>query len=249
MLTNQQGSVLQRVTHWLAILPCRVQRNVYKKLPVVDKHIVYYELRTALKTGSCAICDLVVRASERRLRFLFHECINDPGVRSELRASLGFCPRHASVIVHLGNALGIAILYHDMVNQARIRLSYTNTRAPLRAVCPECASEMEDERRYTRALASDLRDAEMQGAYAAGAGLCVGHLEEVVAQSGSEVLVFLRAQEEAKLGRLEWELGEFIRKTDYNYSHEPMEDERNSWLRALAKVAGCALCTDQGHER
>jgi len=169
-------------------------------------------------------------------------------VRMELRASLGFCPRHASAAVHQGNALGIAMIYQDVVNQARTRLSASNAKAPACSACPECTYEREDERRYARALANDLIDAEMQAAYAAGPGLCLRHVEMVLAQSRAEVRAFLCTQEEAKLGRLACELGEFIRKSDFNHSHEPMGDERNSWLRALAKIAGRMSCTDRRHE-
>ncbi len=246
MVTHQPGGKLYRVICWLTTrLPRRTQPSPHKWLPAVDKHMVYYDLRAALQDGTCSVCDLVAQATARRLRFLFHECITDPGVRMELRASLGFCPRHASAAVQQGHALGIAMIYQDVVNQARSRLSTSNAKSPARSSCPECVSEREDETRYVRALANDLIDAEMQAAYAAGPGLCLRHLDMALAQSRAQVRAFLCMQEETKLGRLAWELGEFIRKSDFNHSHESMADERDSWLRALTKIAGRAPCGDR----
>lgn len=214
----------------------------------MDKHMVYHELRSALRSGQCPICHLVTVSSERRLRFLFHECVNDPDVRTDLRLSLGFCSHHAAEAARLGNSLGIAILYNDMVARARerVRALASGRRVLALAPCPLCATEQKDEARYIRALANDLQDEPLQAEYGTAHGLCFSHLEAVMAQASGEVVSFLQAQEEARLNTLVHELQEFIRKSDYSFSHELMDVERDSWRRALEKIAGCLL---SGRER
>lgn len=210
---------------------------------MMDKHIIYYELRAALRSGQCPICHLVTLSSERRLRFLFQECVNDPDVRTDLRLSLGFCGRHAAEAAQLGNPLGIAILYNDMVSRAieRVRALASGRRVQKLVSCPQCVAEQRDEMRYIRALAHDLQDEPLQAEYSAAHGLCFTHLEAVLAQASSEIARFLLAQEEARLSALSQALQEFIRKNDYQFAHEPLGSERDSWRHALEKLTGCVL--------
>jgi hypothetical protein len=97
---------------------------------------------------------------------------------------------------------------------------------------------MADEARYVRALAHDLHDPQMQATYGRAQGLCVPHLEAVLRQASPQVAAFLCEQEEERLRDLAQELEAFARKFDHNHRHEPMGQERDSWRRALLKVAG-----------
>jgi hypothetical protein len=47
----------------------------------VDKHLIHFDLWAALQTNACAVSDLVAQAAARHLRFLFHDGVNDSGVR------------------------------------------------------------------------------------------------------------------------------------------------------------------------
>jgi hypothetical protein len=200
--------------------------------PVVNRHLLYHALREALLSGQCPVCRLVAAGAEQRLRHLFHESVNDPLVRETLRGSLGYCVRHAEMAASLGDVCGVAILYRDILSAG----SGTRLRSP--SSCPECLAEQADEQRCLHALAHDLRDPDMQAAYRQSNGLCIPHLEPLLALTASEVAAFLISQEEARLAALVDELDEFIRKYDYRFAHEPADAERDSWRRALQKVAG-----------
>ncbi|HLK55081.1 MAG TPA: hypothetical protein VKU00_00865, partial [Chthonomonadaceae bacterium] len=63
----------------------------------------------------CALCRLTARSVERALRTLFAEFVNDPPTRQRFRQARGVCAAHIPLLAELGDALGVAILYHDLV--------------------------------------------------------------------------------------------------------------------------------------
>ncbi|MHB0858046.1 MAG: DUF6062 family protein [Anaerolineae bacterium] len=70
-------------------------------------------------------------------------------------------------------------------------------------------------------------------------GLCVPHFREVLARIGDqETFSALVYAQSAIWGRVEAELSESIRKSDYRFSDEAQGVEAGSWLRALAKIGG-----------
>ncbi len=79
----------------------------------------------------------------------------------------------------------------------------------------------------------------MRAALIRGGGLCLPHLRLALQASGPAAgyQALLAAQREA-WSALMAELDEFIRKNDYRFQHEPMGDERDSWLRALDALLG-----------
>lgn len=237
-----------RTTCWLAALPFWRKRSLAnwvfkrkKRSRPADKHLLYHELLSAVQRQECPLCHLVLAASQKRLAYLFHEEVNDPPTRYALRASLGFCARHAASCVQVGHALGVAILYKDIVEQVQARLLQAQKqgwRALNAAQCPECLEEQHDEERFSRALAASLTEPEMQEAYKRGQGLCLLHLRSVLRHTTPEGLHPLQMAEQRRLQELKEDLDEFVRKNDYRFSQEPMGRERDSWLRALQKVTG-----------
>lgn len=88
--------------------------------PQYEKHMAFYKMRDELRNAAvCAFCSLERVALHQFFDGLLYEKITDPGMRSALVKSAGFCPRHAHMLVGFGDGLGAAILYQD---QLRIRL-------------------------------------------------------------------------------------------------------------------------------
>ena len=87
-----------------------------------------YDLIEACQQRGCPICRLEQRAVERYLDSLFYESVNDPKLRERLRDSLGFCREHAWLAIdkRLGNALGFAIIYRDVINNVLRKLGNEN---------------------------------------------------------------------------------------------------------------------------
>lgn len=215
-------------------------RSSGKRQVSVDCDTVFHELREALRKPGCAVCRMVSDATERHLRYLFHESVNDPETRETLRASVGFCSRHAAEVVRCCTALGASIVYNDMAVVAGRRIDEIarGGKPRPRTECPVCVTERDESALYASALAQGVAEAVMRDAYAASEGLCQNYLETVLEVASPEARAFLAHQECGRLSSLSTELQLFIRKNDYRFASEPVGAERDAWLRAMAKIAG-----------
>ena len=83
------------------------------------KNITYLDLIEACEKPGCLVCTLTQEMVEGYIRMLFHEHINDPPSRDKLRYSYGLCYRHSWLAIdgQLGNALGVAIISHDVIGK------------------------------------------------------------------------------------------------------------------------------------
>jgi len=232
---------------------------VAKKL---GKHTPYFELLEAQAKAGCPLCRLVYRATDRYLDSLLYEAVLDPDVRDKLKQSQGFCREHVAMLSRQpGRALGIALIYRDIVrdlsvglhkaqiqergwiDRLRERVPWHRRQATLPATrqCPACDIAQRHQDSYIELLLAHLDDVKLSAAYAEGEGLCLDHL----------ILAIDRAPDQATVQRLVQpqierytvmlhHLDEFIRKRDHRFRHEPMGEEGDVWLRAMNAVAGGA---------
>ena len=167
----------------------------------------------------------------------------------------------------LGDALGFSIIYHDIVNSVLTQLSdnestarpsrkwtsslqkipettrklieKTLTTLKPRKRCPVCEHRDETTRRVMSVLVEELEKPQMSDALEASDGLCLPHLrmtlEHVEEVSAGETLLNIHRE---KLENLSAELGEFIRKNDYQAFKEGFGSEGNAWLRAVGLIVG-----------
>jgi hypothetical protein len=206
-----------------------------------SRHLVFHELLDALRGGHlCALCHLENRSVERYFSSVFHESVNDPGLREELLKSRGYCPRHARMMLRNGDAMGIAILYED---QVRLALSDYQGGAAAKhraggAICPACRKQADARSRYCSTLLEWLNDADVQEALERSGGFCVPHTrylqERAPAVDRDRLTDLLRR----RLESLKAELGEFRRKNDYRFRHEGFGSEADSWRRAVWLLTG-----------
>ncbi len=201
--------------------------------------------------GGCAVCRLVRQSVAQSLRAFFAEFVNDPQAREKLRRARGFCAEHTALLAELGDALAVAILYSDLARLTQERwqgrtaekeggakkgLRLNLGRKAVSLPCPACMDRQEAEARYIGALTVGLNEERVWEALETGSGLCVTHVEQVLAQAAPAHAVRLRQLEAAKLAALQAELEEIIRKNDYRYRGEAWGTERDAWLRALLKI-------------
>jgi hypothetical protein len=197
----------------------------------------------ASKVTCCPVCRLADRSVGRAIKSLFAEYVNDVRVRAALRDSRGFCPRHCELIAELGDPLGTALICLQLSDDAReswkLAPRHARPKSLLRrwrTPCPACTAYTDAETRYCGALAAGMDQQDVWNALESSAGLCVRHVESAALAAGPELGARLRAQEEARLQRLEAELEQIVRKNDYRYREEPWGAERDAWLRALWKL-------------
>jgi hypothetical protein len=134
-----------------------------------------------------------------------------------------------------------------------VRHDTTSGRGPAnlapRAACRACEIGDDADRRYVAWLVRDyVESTDLHEAYQASDGLCLPHLRQALAlaeETNPQAARFLVDVAIEHTGNLVEDLGEYIRKHIHEYHHEPMsEDERRSWIRAVAWFAGEKRLTD-----
>lgn len=196
----------------------------------------------------CALCRLIEKSVLTALAFFFDEFVNDHAIRVNIRKARGFCREHTLSLFSCGDALGVAILYSDLLDQtltqwkekppARSRFALGRNQAPRnQAPCPACAVAEEAAIRYANALAQGLERPEVCAALEASPSLCLSHVERVLTLTSPQSGKFLLDLERGRLESLYSELEEAIRKNDYRFRHEERGAEKDAWIRALARLA------------
>lgn len=233
-----------------------------------------FNILDACREPGCPVCRLEQEAVVRYLDGQFYESVNNPDFRDRLRASLGFCREHAWLAVdqHLGDALGFAIIYHDVVGAALERLEKNvpppSTRqwaALLRRVpeqvgalvqkavfaftpkkrCPACQQLDEATHNLIAALVEGLGSAEMAEALRGSDGLCLPHLRQALQEVKDlpECELLISIHKE-KLENLHAELAELIHKHDYRFLKKGFGKEGNSWRHTIAMMVGTSDSKD-----
>jgi len=213
-----------------------------------DRDTPTTEVRHALARPGCAVCHLTQRALVRYLKALSYEQVNDIEVRSELRASRGFCLVHAQRWLALsGNVLGTAIIYRDVITAALRSLDAPPDRGGLRtllgarpreAACVACTAEADAQDRYVDAVLGALDDPTLGHTARSSDGLCLPHTRRALERGGRRADPLLAlARRHAQ--QIVAELDEVIRKEDYRFKDEPRTDaQRTAPRRAVAWTTG-----------
>ncbi len=190
---------------------------------------------------------------------LIYERVNDPGTRDDIVRSMGFCNRHARQLVEHGGALGIAIIHRDLVGRAleaiesadfrksRARVfPHSLAQTPMHGLvealspkerCPACRHGRAVEEIYLQALVSHL--GEVENLMREDNALCLPHFRLALEfVQDRETFRSLSEWEGMALRRMDAELSELIRKSDYRFADEETGTEGDSWQRAVALVSG-----------
>ena len=242
----------------------------------MGKHTTYFELVEAQAMSGCPICRLAAKATDRYLDGLLWEAVLDPDVRAKLKGSQGFCAEHVAMLRRKpGRALGIALIYRDIVRQLIKTLEearFERDASPLRRLvgksqrneglvkdlsatgaCPACAIGQQSADNNLDLLLAYLDDERMFEAYATGEGLCLPHLLRAIeCADDAESLRRLIEPQVGRYRRMLADLDEFIRKRDHRFRHEKYGEEGDVWLRTLNSIvggAGMGLSAQSGGRR
>lgn len=222
-----------------------------------ERHTPYYTLLESFEEKGCPICHLLVKSLERYLRGLLYDNVNDPKTREVLRKSKGFCNTHAWRLKSIGDGLGTAIIYKDILNNLHAQMRAVPAKELSQSIertakgrilsslkrttssCPACLALKGSEKRYLEALTENIDDGQLSSAYKSSDGFCLPHFLRVVKMVKSkEHRAFLIQVQAKKIEILSGELSEFIRKHDYRFSREGYGKEADSWVRAIEMVVG-----------
>jgi hypothetical protein len=124
----------------------------------------------------------------------------------------------------------------------RLRARLARGRPPRAVQCAACAISTETtEVNSLHVLIESLAEPEFYQAFTESFGLCLPHLRLLEAHHPDHPnMPSVRRIQLAKLEAVRAELLEFLRKQDYQHSHEPMGSEGNAWLRSIEMLVGKA---------
>jgi len=214
----------------------------------VSRNPLYFDLLDACKQPSCPVCHLSLERVRRYLDGILHEYVNDPGVRSDLRRSFGYCNQHAWWLTEsLGDVLGVAIIQRDVVNVlceelhgvtlGRLKARDLVQRLTPPAECPACVQRRSVEDMAIGTLLQNIGDDRLASAMAGG--LCLTHFRRALGLiEDAETLDSVVALQRRAWTGLREELAEFIRRQDYRFANESPGGERDSVWRSIGIVSG-----------
>lgn len=228
---------------------------------------IYFRILEAFANRGCPLCHEVQRLSLRSMEYLFHERVNDGGVRAALKEARGFCNWHGWMArdLLLSNT-GIAIIYKDLLDteiQSLPALDKHDSGSPQpsprrqrpegfvkqlhtylsswvhKQSCPECQRISSHEYYGVKTLVESLGDETFSEGFARSDGLCFPHFTYALgAFHDHPNLAFLLAAQREIFQSLSVELGEFTRKRDYKFAHEPIGSEADAWIRVIELFVG-----------
>ena len=208
-----------------------------------EKHSPYFNLKDAFREKHCPICYLARKAVSRYLDNLLYEGVNNPGLRKVLRGSHGFCEKHFWQLVTFGDGLGISILSKDLLETIHQHWgedpkSLIKEEKP-KEECPACNIWNQNERNYSTLFVEQIDDFFLTFEFKHSFGFCLDHFRIIYRSvQDSKTREALLVYERGKIENISKELGEFIRKHDYQFSKEGYGKEADSWIRAVELLKG-----------
>ncbi len=219
----------------------------------MDKHTAYHNILDALPQRGCAVCRLAHEVQVHYITDVLYSKTTSIQTRAELRDARGFCATHALLLEGIGHALDLSIVYQDILMTARDALEkaspqratskrgrrqIADTLSP-QSECPACRYRNELESVYVETFIDHLADPAFVERIRAAAPLCLCHYRQAI-EHGMPAAHFeaLREVELAHWQTLIGELGEFVRKHDHRFRHEPIGKEGDAWIRAIDAITG-----------
>jgi len=200
-----------------------------------SKHLAYYAVLEALAQPGCFLCTLIADGTRRYLRFLLNEFVNDPGFREKWRASRGFCHRHSWMMADAPEALGLGILYLDLVKLYGKEL----LERPSGMACPVCAVEERELAGHLSAIVGHWPEQQLQDVFEKSDGLCGPHFRasmRVIADEGPREAI--RRVSTRGMAELQSRLTQLIESFDYRNPAAEDEAVRRAWQSAIERMVG-----------
>lgn len=215
----------------------------------------YQELQEMLQQPGCPICHVGRKVARSQIDAMLYDSVTDKEGREKLAESMGFCSAHSrDLLTFPGERLGATIIEWALLREAQRRLQRSSPaagpslRQRLRGQgttasslgaddpCLICANQAELEARSLRELLEHLVD-DLDAPLRAAGGLCWPHLDQAM-RSASDPRVHSRL---VSLHSSIWQelidqMGEFIRKRDYRYSQETINDDETAAVERSIEV-------------
>ncbi len=219
------------------------------------------KLEEAIVLPGCPICRLKSDAAQKSARTFLFENTLDPGLRSQIMESHGFCPEHTLLLAAVemstdGPTLGINSIYEQLarVTAAELRKLEPPRRAWLRKAhhpaapsgihCPLCEIGAQTEKNMLEIMFEEMESdaSNVFIGYAQSDGVCYSHSLLGIELNAKRRPAAARLLLEDAALRLENQsagMKEYSRKHDWHYRDETLSAEENAaWLKALTFFSG-----------
>jgi len=202
-----------------------------------------YSVETLRADVSCPICTGAAERSTTQQQAWLTALLVEGPQRAAFVAAGGVCMAHAGVLDGLP-AESVREIYGATWGAAEAALALVPTRVRSwrdgwRALgmsqppCPICAEVERAAHATAECLVADPASEE--------AAYCLPHLRLLLQAAPPERGLLLCARQASRLRTLEAELGELVRKSDWQYRDEPRGSEQRAWARAAAFFIGPLL--------
>ena len=200
----------------------------------------------SISKEACPICNLISELEIKTIKDILYEYVNDSGVRSKFRESLGLCPYHAWLMVRIVSepevfdGLGATIIYEDMLSTYLKKL----TKDPgysIKGKCFICKYSSDFESFYLRDFIDCIsNNREFLEKYISSRSiLCSKHFKTVYSSlKDVEIKDILLESRIKKIKDVLKDMENFIRKHDYRIKDNITEDESKAWIKAIMILKG-----------
>jgi len=219
------------------------------------------KLEEAIVQPGCPICRLRADAAQKSARTFLFENTLDPGLRTQIMQSHGFCPEHTLLLAAVemstdGPTLGINSIYEQLARTtaAELRKLAPPRQSLLRKLhhpavpagihCPLCEVGAQTERNMLEILFEEMESSvsNIFIGYAQSNGVCYTHLLlgiQLNAKRRPEAACLLLEDAALRLENQSIWMKEYSRKHDWHYRDEQLSAEENAaWLKALTFFSG-----------
>jgi Family of unknown function (DUF6062) len=216
-------------------------------------------LEDALHGKGCPICSQIDKTETHYVEGMLYEYVLDAGVRRKLHNGHGFCTRHAAFAIEAekklkSDGLHLATMFEsvvednlrilkDQIERLKSLDKEKNKRKKKNPIhsfqvsrCFVCDFVEEAEQIALHGFLYFSSDTELIKAYESSkAVLCFKHIEMLVKEKVNSKIVKTTLE---KLGKMKEDLSSFIKKHDYQSSHDYSEDESQSYLAVVKFFSG-----------
>jgi GTPase Era involved in 16S rRNA processing len=200
------------------------------------------------KTRTCPVCDALSRAAFDFFVSLEGGLVKESQVRNEFASVRGLCNLHTWQFQNVAAPQDISLGYVPLVEAVAASLKNIADNGGHAAVthllpryesCPACEAMRKEQALQTARFLEYIATPEGQKFYRQSLGLCLPHLQAVLALQPSDAIVkFLLNEQSAHFNELADDMRSYTLKRDAIRRGLMNSDEENAWRRALVQLVG-----------
>lgn len=211
----------------------------------------FMELLEAFKKDGCPICRLNFSNIDSYFSSILYECVNDPGVRKDLRNSFGYCRNHSVQFIGFiegsYNRFGASIIIADVTAEIIKELDRLS-KLPLKELkkvtstkhkCPACIYQESHEHIYYSEIFNNLENENFFNKFLKSGGLCLAHLHGLIKIiKDSHIRNKIIENQKLKLSILIKDMNAFVKKHSCQDNQKITSNEAEAFKKAIRKIIG-----------